>query len=125
MFHLLRGLWCVFFTEILYVHFGCLVVRYRGAITFGNFRCSAHRDFDLRLNLQLGGWRGSRQRPTTQSSVQSMMSLFTEISLLFQDVIIQKFSYERRDYKLVDEKSLTKAMSRKITKKQRFWSIKG
>ena len=34
------------------------------------------------------------------------MSLFTEISILFQEGINKKFSYERRAYESVDEKSI-------------------
>ena len=40
-----------------------------------------------------------------------------EISILFQEGIIKKMSYERRDYESVDEKSLSYAVSRKTTKK--------
>ena len=40
-----------------------------------------------------------------------------KISILKLEGIIKKISYERRDYESVDEKSLSKAMSRKTTKK--------
>ena len=40
-----------------------------------------------------------------------------KISILKLEGIIQKISYERRDYESVDEKSLSKAMSWKTTKK--------
>ena len=42
------------------------------------------------------------------------------ISILKLEGIIKKISYERRDYESVDEKSLSKAMSRKTTKKKEF-----
>ena len=41
-----------------------------------------------------------------------------KISILKLEGIIKKISYERRDYESVDEKSLSKAMSRKTTKKR-------
>ena len=41
-----------------------------------------------------------------------------KISILKLEGIIKKISYERRDYESVDEKSLSKAMSRKTTKKK-------
>ena len=41
-----------------------------------------------------------------------------KISILKLEEIIKKISYERRDYESVDEKSLSKAMSRKTTKKR-------
>ena len=40
-----------------------------------------------------------------------------KISILKLKGIIKKISYERRDYESVDEKSLSKAMSQKTTKK--------
>ena len=40
-----------------------------------------------------------------------------KISILKLEGINKKISYERRDYESVDEKSLSKAMSRKTTKK--------
>ena len=47
------------------------------------------------------------------------------LKLLFKlEGIIKKISYERRDYESVDEKSLSKAMSRKTTKK-RIQALKG
>ena len=46
-----------------------------------------------------------------------------KISILKLEGIIKK-SYERRDYESVDEKSLSKAMSRKTTKK-RIQALKG
>ena len=45
------------------------------------------------------------------------VSPLTEISILFQEGIIKKISYERRDYESVDEKSVSYAISRKTTKK--------
>ena len=47
-----------------------------------------------------------------------------KISILKLEGIIKKISYERRDYESVDEKSLSKAMSRKNTKK-RIQALKG
>ena len=47
-----------------------------------------------------------------------------KISILKLEGIIKKISYERRDYESVDEKSLSKAMSRKTTKK-RIQALKG
>ena len=47
-----------------------------------------------------------------------------KISILKLEGIIRKMSYERRDYESVDEKSLSKAMSRKTTKK-RIQALKG
>ena len=47
-----------------------------------------------------------------------------KILILILEGIIKKISYERRDYESVDEKSLTKAMSRKTTKK-RIQALKG
>ena len=47
-----------------------------------------------------------------------------KISILKLEGIIKKISYERRDYESVDEKSLSKAMSRKTTKK-RIHALKG
>ena len=41
-----------------------------------------------------------------------------KILILILEGIIKKISYERRDYESVDEKSLSKAMSRKTTKKK-------
>ena len=41
-----------------------------------------------------------------------------KISILKLVGIIKKNSYERRDYESVDEKSLSKAMSRRTTKKK-------
>ena len=55
---------------------------------------------------------------------RTMVANFTEISIPFKEGIIKKNSYERRAYESVDEKSLSKVMSRKTTKK-RIWSIKG
>ena len=43
-----------------------------------------------------------------------------KISILKFEGITKKISYERRDYESVDEKSLSKAMSRKTTKKKEF-----
>ena len=48
-----------------------------------------------------------------------------KISILKLEGIIKKISYERRDYESVDEKSLSKAMSRKTTKKKRIQALKG
>ena len=42
----------------------------------------------------------------------------TKISILKIEGIIEKISYERRDYESVEEKSLSQDMSRKITKKK-------
>ena len=53
---------------------------------------------------------------------RTQVSPFTELSILFQEGIIQKISYERRAYESVDEKSLSWVMSRKTTKK-RIWSM--
>ena len=47
-----------------------------------------------------------------------------KISILKLEGIIKKISYERRDYESVDEKSLSKAMSRK-TMKKRIQALKG
>ena len=47
-----------------------------------------------------------------------------KISILKLEGIIKKISYERRDYESVDEKSLSKDMSRKTTKK-RIQALKG
>ena len=47
-----------------------------------------------------------------------------KILILILEGIIKKISYERRDYESVDEKSLSKAMSRKTTKK-RIQALKG
>ena len=47
-----------------------------------------------------------------------------KISILKLEGIIKKISYERSDYESVDEKSLSKAMSRKTTKK-RIQALKG
>ena len=47
-----------------------------------------------------------------------------KILILKLEGIIKKISYERRDYESVDEKSLSKAMSRKTTKK-RIQALKG
>ena len=47
-----------------------------------------------------------------------------KISILKLEGIIKKISYERRDYESVDEKCLSKAMSRKTTKK-RIQALKG
>ena len=47
-----------------------------------------------------------------------------KISILKLEGITKKISYERRDYDSVDEKSLSKAMSRKTTKK-RIQALKG
>ena len=47
-----------------------------------------------------------------------------KISILKLEGITKKISYERRDYESVDEKSLSKAMSRKTTKK-RIQALKG
>ena len=47
-----------------------------------------------------------------------------KLSILILEGIIKKFSYERRDYESVDEKSLSLAMSRKTTKK-RIQEVKG
>ena len=41
-----------------------------------------------------------------------------KISILKLEGIIKKISYERRDYESVDEKSLSKAMSRKNYEKK-------
>ena len=41
-----------------------------------------------------------------------------KISILKLEGIIKKISYERRDYESVDEKSLSKAMSRKTAEKK-------
>ena len=41
-----------------------------------------------------------------------------KISILKLEGIIKKISYERRDYESVEEKSLSKAMSQKTTKKE-------
>ena len=49
---------------------------------------------------------------------------FDKISILKFEGIIKKISYERRDYESVDAKSLSKAMSRKTTKK-RIQAING
>ena len=38
---------------------------------------------------------------------RTLVSPFTEMSILFKEGIIQKNSYERRAYESVDEKSLT------------------
>ena len=48
-----------------------------------------------------------------------------KISILKLEGIIKKIFYERRDYESVDEKSLSKAMSRKTTKKKRIQALKG
>ena len=49
-----------------------------------------------------------------------------KISILKLEGIIRKISYERRDYESVDEKkSLSKAMSRKTTKKKRIQALRG
>ena len=47
-----------------------------------------------------------------------------KILILKLEGIIKKISYERRDYESVDEKSLSKVMSRKTTKK-RIQALKG
>ena len=47
-----------------------------------------------------------------------------KISILKLEGIIKKISYELRDYESVDEKRLSKAMSRKTTKK-RIQALKG
>ena len=47
-----------------------------------------------------------------------------KISILIKEGIIKKNSYERRDYESVDEKSLTRVMSRK-TVKRRIHVVKG
>ena len=41
-----------------------------------------------------------------------------KILILILEGIIKKISYERRDYKSVDEKNLSLSMSRKTTKKK-------
>ena len=41
-----------------------------------------------------------------------------KISILILEGTIKKISYERRDYESVDEKSLSKAISRKTTKNE-------
>ena len=48
---------------------------------------------------------------------RTWVSPLTKISIPFQERIIKKISYERRDYESADEKSLSYAMSRKTTKK--------
>ena len=48
-----------------------------------------------------------------------------KISILKLEGIIKKISYERRDYESVDEKSLSKAMSRKTMKKKKNSGTKG
>ena len=48
------------------------------------------------------------------------MSPFTEISILFKEMIIKEISYERSAYESVGEKSLSKVMSRKTTKKKKM-----
>ena len=45
-------------------------------------------------------------------------------SILILEGMIKKNSYERRDYKSVDEKSLSQAMSRKNTK-ERIQAVMG
>ena len=47
-----------------------------------------------------------------------------KLSILILEGIIKKISHERHDYESVDEKSLSKAMSRKTTKK-RIQEVKG
>ena len=49
---------------------------------------------------------------------------FDKISILKLEGIIKKISYERRDYESVDEKSRSKAMSRK-TKKKKIQALNG
>ena len=46
------------------------------------------------------------------------MRTIAKTSILKLEEIIKKISYERRDYESVDEKSLSKAMSRKTKKKE-------
>ena len=48
----------------------------------------------------------------------SNMARLPKILILILEGIIKKISYERRDYKSVDEKSLSQAMSRKKQRKK-------
>ena len=73
------------------------------------------------VSLERGRWRSliNPLLPIAHKSAQ-----IDKISILKLEGIIKKISYERRDYELVDEKSLSKAMSRKTTKK-RIQALKG
>ena len=72
-----------------------------------------------RNNLELAAKNINPLLPIAHKSAQ-----IDKISILKLEGIIKKISYERRDYESVDEKSLSKAMSRKTTKK-RIQALKG
>ena len=63
-----------------------------------------------------------RYNPLVPSAHKSVR--IAKISILKLEGIIKIISYERRDYESVDENSLSKAMSRKTTKR-RIQALKG
>ena len=63
-----------------------------------------------------------RYNPLVPSAHKSVR--IAKISILKLEGIIKKISYQRRDYESVDENSLSKAMSRKTTKR-RIQALKG
>ena len=75
------------------------------------------------LNISLHNLRKSNKAPIPINPllpIAQKSARIDKISILKLEGIIKKNSYERRDYESVDEKSLSKAMSRKTTKKK-FW----
>ena len=55
---------------------------------------------------------------------RTQVSVSLKFQFFYKQGSSNKFPYERRAYESVDEKSLSKVMSRKMTIK-RTWSIKG
>ena len=85
----------------------------------GEVRCIAVQHCNASTHLRLLCICINPLVPSAHKSVR-----IYKISILKLEGIIKKISYERRDYESVDEKSLSKAMSRKTTKK-RIQALKG